>query len=401
MDPSAVSRKMRAFMEGGSWIRKMFEEGARLKARHGADAVCDFSLGNPDLSPPEAFTRSLWRACGEEAPLAHGYMPNAGYGEVRERVARHAAVEQGVPLGADDVLMTCGAAGGLNVVFKAILDPGDEVVVPAPYFVEYRYYVDNHGGVLVPVPSRPDFGLDLAAIEAAVGPRTRAVLLNSPNNPTGVIYDAESLAELAGLLRRVSARRGRPVYLVADEPYRRLAFSGHRVPPFLALYPDSLVATSFSKDLSVPGERIGYVAVNPAAAGRGELLGALTLANRILGYVNAPALMQRAVAACLDACVDVGVYERRRDRLAAVLEAAGYEFQLPMGTFYFFPKTPIPDDRAFVRLLQEERILAVPGSGFGAPGYMRVAFCVADEVIDRAAEGFRRARERALAGAAA
>jgi len=395
-EENPLSAKMLAFMEKASWIRKMFEEGIRLKAAHGADKVCDLSLGNPDLPPPAAFDEALERICRDRSAGVHAYMPNAGMPSVRAKVARQVERDHGVPAGQDDIVLTCGAAGGLNIIFKALLDPGDEVVVPSPYFVEYGFYVDNHGGRLIPVPTRPDFSLDLDAIEGAMGPKTKAVLVNSPNNPSGAIYSQPEMDALAGILERTSARIGRPVFLVSDEPYRRLAFSGASVPPVLSVYRNSIVTTSFSKDLSIPGERIGYVAVNPAVSQRAALVGALALANRILGFVNAPALMQRVVGEVLDSCVGVGIYERRRDLLAGILKDAGYEFTLPKGAFYFFPRTPIPDDVEFVKILRDELILAVPGSGFGCPGHMRIAFCVDEEVIGRSGQGFVRARDRAL-----
>ena len=390
----SLSGRMVEFMERASWIRRMFEEGARLKREHGEDAVCDLSLGNPDLPPPAAFQEALVEAAEVVAPGIHGYMPNAGLPEVRERVARVVARDHGVPCTGDHILLTCGAAGGLNIIFKAILNPGEEVVVPRPYFVEYGFYVDNHGGRLVPVDSGPDFTLDLEALEAAITPATKAVLINSPNNPSGAVYPREQLEALGRLLRRRSQELGRTIFLVADEPYRRLTFDGVSVPPVLAHYDASLVATSFSKDLSIPGERIGYVAVNPRSPELEPLLGALTLANRILGFVNAPALMQRVIAHCLESCVDVERYQRRRDLLASILQEAGYRFTMPKGAFYLFPESPLESDVEFVRILQEELILAVPGSGFGQPGHFRLAFCVDEEVIERSRQGFIRAMER-------
>ncbi len=391
---SAISQKMLGFMERSSWIRKMFEQGAALKAKFGANKVCDFSLGNPDLTPPKAFQDTLEKMAADKSAGIHSYMPNAGLPGVRQKVAEKAGQDHGVSLSADHILLTCGAAGGLNIIFKALLNPGEEVIVPRPFFVEYGFYVDNHQGKLVPVDSMPDFSLDLDAIERAIGPATKAVLLNSPNNPTGVIYTREELGALAELLASKSRKLGRPIFLVSDEPYRRLTFSGQEVPPILAMYPHSIVTTSFSKDLSIPGERIGYVAVHPDAQDAQALLGALTLANRILGYVNAPALMQRVIGEVLDSCVDVGIYERRRDLFAQILQDADYEFMMPQGAFYFFPKSPVPDDTKFVAALQEELILAVPGTGFGCPGHFRLAFCVEDEVIERSRDGFKRAMER-------
>jgi aspartate aminotransferase len=388
-----VSSKMQNFMERASWIRKMFEEGAKLKARYGEDKVCDFSLGNPDISPPVGFRKAIERIAASLPQGAHAYMPNQGHLFVREKMALIAGKDHGVNLGAHEIIKTCGAAGGLNIIFKSILNPGEEVIVPSPYFVEYFFYVDNHGGKLVPVRTKEDFSLDIEAIKAAINTNTKAVLINSPTNPTGAIYPEEDIKALAHLLKEASMQMGHPVFLVSDEPYRRLAFNGVRVPPILKHYENSMVATSFSKDLSIPGERIGYVAINPGATHKDALVGALVLANRILGFVNAPAFMQRVVAEAADESVDVGIYQRRRDRLAGILTQAGYEFVLPKGAFYFFPNAPIADDVAFVRILQEERILTVPGSGFGCPGHFRIAFCVDEEVIKRSEDGFKRAME--------
>jgi len=390
---STVARKMLDFMESASWIRKMFEEGAGLKTKFGYDKVCDFSLGNPDLPPPESFQKTLETVAADRSPGVHSYMPNAGILDVRSRMAAQVSRDHQVELGAEEIIMTCGAAGGLNIIFKSLLNPGEEVIVPRPYFVEYGFYVDNHGGKLVPVESEPDFSLDIKAIENAINNKTKAVLLNSPNNPSGVIYSKTELKALAKLLARASDYFNHPIFLVSDEPYRRLVFSGSTVPPILKFYPNSIVTTSFSKDLSIPGERIGYVAVHPEVSHKTALLEALTLANRILGFVNAPALMQRVVGEVLDASVDIGIYQRRRDRLTEILREAGYAFTVPQGAFYFFPRTPIPDDTEFVRMLQKERILTVPGTGFGAPGHFRIAFCVDDEVIERSREGFKRTLE--------
>jgi len=390
---STVAKKMLDFMESASWIRKMFEEGADLKAKFGADKVCDFSLGNPDLPPPASFRKTLETVAADRSPGVHSYMPNAGLLDVRSKIAAQASKDHHVELGAEEIIMTCGAAGGLNIIFKSLLNPNEEIVVPKPYFVEYGFYVDNHNGKLVPVKSKPDFSLDIHSIENAINNRTKAVLLNSPNNPSGVIYSKKELEALAKLLTRASDYFNHPIFLISDEPYRRLVFTGSTVPPILKFYPNSIVTTSFSKDLSIPGERIGYVAVHPEASQKTGLLGALTLAKRILGFVNAPALMQRVVGEMLDASIDTGVYQRRRDHLTEILREAGYAFTVPQGAFYFFPRTPIPDDTKFVRMLQKERILTVPGTGFGAPGHFRIAFCVDDEVIERSREGFKRTME--------
>ncbi len=394
----ALAAKIQDAIERSSWIRKMFEEGARLKALHGADKVFDFSLGNPDLEPPESFPQVLNKVIAESLTGSHGYMANAGYEDTRAAVATYVSQEQSVEVSSEHVVMTCGAAGALNCILKALLDPGDEVIVSAPYFVEYGFYADNHGGQINVVPTRDDFTLDLEAIEAAVNARTKVILINSPNNPTGQVYDRSSLEELGHLLASASDKLGRTLYLVSDEPYRKIVYDGVEVPSIFEAYPNSIVATSYSKDVSLPGERLGYLVVHPGAQQVEALMSGIILANRILGFVNAPALMQRIVRHLQGTCVDVTVYQARRDRFCQGLAEAGYEFVKPRGAFYLFPKSPINDDVEFVRLLQEENILAVPGSGFGGPGYFRIAYCVDEQTIENAMPGFAKARERALEG---
>jgi aspartate aminotransferase len=391
----AIATKMLQFMEKSSWIRRMFEEGARLKQIHGAENVFDFSLGNPNVPPPDAVHKKLAEIVNRCRPGMHAYMPNAGLAELRCAVSDHLSREHCVSLCSDNIIATCGAAGALNIIFKALLDPDDEVLVPSPYFVEYGFYADNHGRVLRTVPTRADFTLDLDGMAAAMGPRTKVVLINSPNNPTGQIYSAESLQQLGRLLDDKSRQYGRPVYLVSDEPYRKIVFDGHVVPCPFDFYPNTLIATSYSKELSLPGERIGFVAVHPQAADLSALLGALSLANRILGFVNAPALMQHLVAELQGLTVDVSIYQRKRDRLVSGLREEGYDLIVPQGAFYLFPRSPLADDVEFVRLLQEENILTVPGSGFGGPGHFRIAYCVDDATIEGAMPGFARAMKRA------
>lgn len=386
-----VAQRVREAMERSSWIRRMFEEGAKLKAEFGAENVFDFSLGNPNVEPPEAVRQALRALLAEDRPGAHGYMPNAGFPEVREAVARQVSAEQGALVEGKHVVMTVGAGGALNAVFRAILEPGDEVVVPRPFFGEYAFYLDTHGGKLVTVPTSEDFDLQMAPLEAAIGPRTRAVLINSPNNPTGKVYSRANLEELRAVLERKSAELGRLIYLLSDEPYRKIAYDGVEVPGILGLFPYSLVCTSYSKDLSLPGERIGYIAVSPAIPDVEVLVAGLTFTNRILGFVNAPALMQRAVARVQGAAVDTQWYRRIRDRLHGALTDAGYRCHKPEGAFYLFPQSPIPDDVAFVRELQKENILAVPGTGFGGPGHFRLAYCCSPETVERSLPGFRRA----------
>lgn len=397
---SLVTEAIAKQLQGASWIRRMFEAGAALKKQYGEDKVCDFSLGNPDLPAPPTVAKGLEQVLAKaDQPFAFGYMPNAGFPWAREQLAAHLAVEQGVPLTGDDVILTCGAAGALNVVFKAVLEPGDEVLAIAPYFVEYGAYVGNHGGVLKAVPSNPsDFTLDFAALEKAVTPKTRALIVNTPNNPTGQVYTKEALETLAALLLRKSRENGRPIFMVVDDPYRFLAFDGVEVPGVLGLYPYAVLASSFSKNLSLPGERMGYLAVSPSLENRAELVAGFILANRVLGFVNPPVIGQYLMAAALGSQVDVSVYAARRKAMAEVLTRAGYDFFLPRGAFYFFPKAPGGDDVAFVNRLLEERVLAVPGSGFAGPGHFRLTFCVEEEVIRRAEDGLKRARDAFRSG---
>jgi aspartate aminotransferase len=385
-----IARKMESFITKSSWIRKMFEDGARLKAAHGAANVFDFSLGNPNLPPPQAFSTALVETAQEDTAGVHGYMPNSGLPAAREAIADLVTRQQGTALSADDIIMTCGAAGALNVILKAVLDPGDEVITPAPFFVEYSFYADNHGGTLKPVPTARDFTLDLNAISDAIGQRTKVVLINSPNNPTGQVYSKESLRELGRILKERGKALNRTIYLVSDEPYRNIVYDGVDVPSLFSVYRETVIATSFSKDISIPGERLGYIALNPETAGRTALLDAMALANRILGFVNAPAFMQRVTTRVQNERVDVGAYDRKRKLLCDGLADCGYDFVRPAGAFYLFPRTPIADDVAFVRELQKELILTVPGSGFGGPGHFRIAFCVDDATITGSMSGFKR-----------
>ena len=389
-----LSKKMQAFAEKSSWIRKMFEEGAKMKAEFGAENVFDFSLGNPDVPPPAKFTEVLQELAVNEKPGIHGYMPNGGFPFVRESLAGRLSKEQDVALSQGDILMTCGAAGGLNVVMKSLLDPGDEVIILTPFFVEYNFYVDNHGGVTRAVATDEEFKLDLEAIEAALTPKTKAILINSPNNPTGQVYPADSLMALGQLLEKAGKKCCRNIYLISDEPYRKIVYDGIEVPSVMAASTNAIVVSSYSKDLSLPGERIGYIAVHPDMKEKVPLLDAMTLANRILGFVNAPALMQRVVARLQDVSVDCSIYAGRREVFCRILDEAGLEYVRPKGAFYLFPKTPIADDVEFCSLLAQEKILAVPGRGFGAPGYIRLAFCIDKEVIARSADAFKRVMQR-------
>ena len=369
-----IAKHIEGILTKSSWIRKMFEEGGRLKAIHGAENVYDFSLGNPNLDPPEAFKTILKTLLDHETPGCHGYMPNTGYPEVRKAVADYLCSEQGVSISASEIIMTCGAAGGLNVILKALLDPGDEILTPTPHFVEYGFYVGNHGGVLKTVPTHPDFTLNIEAISNAITPRTKAVLINSPNNPTGQIYSREDLEKLAAIMTRHSERTGRPVFLLSDEPYRFLNYDNVEIPSVFSIYKYSVIASSFSKKLSLAGARIGYLAVNPAIEDPKDLINGAIMTNRILGFVNAPALAQNILQHSIDCTVDIDIYRQRRDAMAAVLDNAGIKYSMPRGAFYFFPQSPVEDDSLFIKALVEEHVLAVPGVGFGYPGWQRMAF---------------------------
>ena len=391
-----VTRELTDAMASSSWIRKMFEKGIELKKIHGADAVCDFSLGNPDVPPPPETLDAL-REIAENAvkPLGLGYCPNAGIAAVRETMAKYLSRQQETGLSAADIVMTVGAAGALVSFFRAVIEPGDEVIAPAPYFVEYASYCGHFGGVLKPVKSiAPAFHLDLDAIERAITDKTRAIIVNSPNNPTGCIYGLDELKRLAEIVDKVNANRERPLFLVSDEPYRAFAYDGAAVPAMLPLSPFVCVLGSFSKTLSLAGERIGYFVANPAMPGHETLTAAVTLTNRTLGFVNAPVIGQRLAAALTDVTVDLEIYDRRRRLMAKVLADAGIEFEMPKGAFYFFVKSPVEDDTVFVEALQEELILAVPGRGFGFPGYVRLSCSVDEAIISRSAEGFIRAMKK-------
>jgi aspartate aminotransferase len=387
----AIANKIKNFMEQASWIRKMFEQGLELKARVGADKVFDFSLGNPNLEPPEKVRKAILEVINDERPGKHAYMPNAGLKETREAVANYLSREHDLPVTWEHIVMTCGAGGALNVALKTILDPQVEVLILAPYFVEYFFYVDNHNGIGKLVKTNEDFSLNIGEIEAAITPRTKAIIINSPNNPSGRVYDENSLNKLGKMLDSIIKNNKQIIYLLSDEPYSKIIYDGIKVPSILQAYKHSIIATSYSKDLSLPGERIGYLAVNPRLENWQQVVDGLTFCNRILGFVNAPALMQRILPQLQGVHVDVNEYKRKRDMLCAGMAEAGYSFIKPQGAFYLFPKSPLADDVKFVNILLEENILAVPGRGFGVPGYFRLAYCVEDRVIEGSLPGFKRA----------
>ena len=392
---NTVTPEIAKSMASSSWIRKMFEKGLELKREFGEDAVCDFSLGNPDVPPPAA-TKAALEAIAAEAvkPLGLGYCPNAGIPTVRETLAGYLSRQQGVAVSGKDVVMTVGAAGALVSFFRAVIEPGDEVITPAPYFVEYGAYCGHFGGVLKPVKSiPPTFRPDVESIRRSVTPRTRAIIVNSPNNPTGCIYDESDVKAIAALVDEVNRARERPLFLLSDEPYRAFAYDGAKVPAVLPMTKFACVLGSFSKTLSLAGERIGYFVANPEMPDQAALIAAVTLTNRTLGFVNAPVIGQRLAAALVDSTVDLEVYDRRRKLMAKVLSDAGIEFEMPKGAFYFFAKSPVEDDSVFVDALLKERILVVPGRGFGFGGYVRLSCSVDERIIARSADGFKRAME--------
>jgi aspartate aminotransferase len=390
-----VSQKMMKLIKAQEgWTRKMFEAGIQMKRTYGVENVYDFSLGNPDVEPPPEVQKKLIEAVSHPALGMHRYMPNAGYEDVRDEIGGYLKQRTSLPFTSNHVFMTVGCAGGINIVFKSMLNRGDEVIVPSPFFWEFKNYVENFGGVAKFVETKPDFQLDIGNIEAAVTDKTKAILINSPNNPTGVVYSEESLKELANLLY-AERKKGREIYIVSDEAYRKLVYSDATLPELFHIYDWVISATSHSKDLALPGERIGYVAISPNVKEVELLVSGMVIANRVLGFVNAPALFQRLVAGFQNTSVSIGEYQEKRDLMYGTLMEAGFECVKPTGAFYMFPKSPIKDEIKFVMSMQqEERILVVPGRGFGKKAYFRIAYCVPLEMIRKARPGFLRAGER-------
>ncbi len=389
-----VSDRVQKSMKQGSWIRRMFEEGAELKQQYGEENIFDLSLGNPIMEPPVEFHQELRRLAENPLPGMHRYMENAGYTETRAAVAKQLSLEAGVNFTMNDIIMTCGAAGALNVVLKTILNEEDEVIIFAPYFPEYINYIDNHGGIGKVLPTDEQFVPRLDVLEAAIGAKTRAVLINSPNNPSGAVYSEDFLHQLGELLSNKETKYGKQIIRINDEPYRKIVYDGQQCPQVWSHYRQSIIVTSHSKDLALPGERIGYIAVNPGFGQRKELIDGFIYCNRTLGYVNAPALMQHLVRSLQDVTISVAEYQRKRDVLCDHLSEVGYSVMKPQGTFYMFPKSPLEDDIAFVRELLEWRVLTVPGRGFGSPGYFRISFCVDDRTLEGSLAGFRKVAQK-------
>lgn len=390
-----ISEKMMEFVKNSSAIRAMFEEGKRLADQFGAENVYDFSLGNPSVLPPDEVKEALLKVIREEDPnLVHGYMNNSGYEDVRARVADSINQRFGTAFQKDNIIMTVGAAGGLNVILKTLLNPGDEVIVFAPFFGEYRNYVGNYEGNLVVIsPDTTDFQPNLAEFEQKITKKTKAVIINTPNNPTGVVYSEQTIMDLTDILNRKQEELGTSIYLISDEPYRELVYDGVEVPYLTKYYRNTIVGYSWSKSLSLPGERIGYLVIPKVTDAFESIISAANVATRILGFVNAPSLIQRAVIHCLDAKVDIEVYNRNRELLYSSLVSYGYECVKPQGAFYLFIKSLEEDDKAFSQAAKKHNILIVPGSSFGCPGYLRIAYCVDYKMIERALPGFKKLAE--------
>lgn len=387
-----ISKKMQQLVSGNSLIRAMFEEGKELAAKYGKENVYDFSLGNPSVEPPAEVKQAIIDIVNEEAPnYLHGYMSNAGYEDVRLTIAESLNRRFGTDFTEQNIIMTVGAAGGLNVVFKTILEQGDEVIAFAPFFVEYRNYVENFGGNLVVVsPNMETFMPNIAEFETKITEKTKAVIINTPNNPTGVVYSEEIIRKLAAVLEKKQEEYGHEIYLVSDEPYRELVYGDVEVPYITKYYANTIVGYSYSKSLSLPGERIGYLTVPNEMADFKNVIAALGIATRVLGFVNAPSLQQRVIARCIDAKVDVSVYDKNRKLLVENLRKFGYECASPDGAFYLFVKALEEDDTAFSNRAKKYNLLVVPGSGFGCPGYVRISYCVDYDMIERSLPFFEK-----------
>lgn len=385
-----ISDKMKEYVSKSSIIRAMFEEGKKLSSIYGEENVFDFSLGNPNVKPPESIREAVYEILREEPPnLVHGYMNNSGYEDVRAKIAENINKKYNVKLTENNLVMTCGAAGGLNIILKTLLNPGDEVIVFSPFFGEYENYVKNFDGRLVIIPSDSEtFEPDLNELEDKVNSRTKAVIINSPNNPTGVVYSQNLIKGMAEVLNRKQQKFNTSIYLISDEPYREIVYDGVEVPYILNYYRNSFVGYSYSKSLSLPGERIGYVVCSSDADDFDNIMQSLNVANRILGFVNAPSLFQRVIAKCVDSKVDVNIYKKNRDLLYNHLVKIGFSCVKPDGAFYLFPKSLIPDDVEFAQRAKKFNLLIVPGSSFKCPGYFRLSYCISYDKIEKSLDSF-------------
>ncbi|MCH3964394.1 MAG: pyridoxal phosphate-dependent aminotransferase [Clostridium sp.] len=393
-----ISEKMKQYVSRSSVVRAMFEEGKRLASIYGEENVFDFSLGNPNVKPPEDIKKSAVEILENESPnLVHGYMSNSGYEDVRSVVAENINKKYNLKISRDNLVMTCGAAGGLNIILKTIINPGDEVIAFSPFFGEYENYVDNFDGKLVIVPSNLEtFEPDLNVLEDKINERTKAVIINSPNNPTGVVYSEKLISDMADVLNRKQEELNSSIYLISDEPYREIAYDGVEVPYMLKYYRNSFVGYSYSKSLSLPGERIGYVVCSSEMDDFEDTMSALNVANRILGFVNAPSLFQRVIGKCIDSKVDVNIYKKNRDLLYNHLVGIGFSCIKPEGAFYLFPKALIPDDVEFAAEAKKFNLLIVPGSSFKCPGYFRLAYCISYDKIEKSLDSFDKLAKKYL-----
>lgn len=378
-----ISDQMLKLVNGSSAIRAMFEEGKKLAAIYGAENVYDYSLGNPSVEPPLEVKKAIYHILETEEPnLVHGYPNNSGFEDVRQAVAEHLNKKFGTAFSFENIVMTNGAAAALNIIFKCILNPGDEIITFAPFFTEYRNYVANYNATLTVVPPNLEtFEVNFDEFEKLITPRTRGVLMNTPNNPSGVVYSEETIKKIAAVMEKKQAEFGTDIYLISDEPYRELVYENVEVPYVSKYYKNTFVAYSFSKSLSLPGERIGYLVANSEMADFEKMMYALNVANRVCGFVNANSLFERVVPYCLDCKVDIEVYNRNRIDLYNKLTELGFKCVKPVGAFYMFPETPIEDDVAFCNAAKEFNLLLVPGSGFGCKGHMRLSYCVSHDTI--------------------
>ena len=386
-----ISKKMSDFLEQGSWIRRMFEDGIELKKKYGPENVFDLSLGNPIFSPPDVLYDEMKSLIINPDKSAHRYMPNAGLDETRKKVAEFLTATTNHNFNLNNILMTGGAGGALNVALKSILDPGDEVIFFTPFFPEYFFYTDNHSGVSKIIDSDDNFIPDLKSLDSNINSKTKAVIINSPNNPSGIVYDDDFYKQFSEILKKHETLLNREIFVISDEPYRRIIFDDLDCPNILDFHDNTIVASSFSKDLAIPGERIGYLGISPNIKNTEILMDGLVFANRVLGFVNAPAFMQRAISNILFNTVNIEEYLLRRNFLCDELGKLGYEFIIPKGAFYLFPKSPLDDDISFTKLLKENNVLVVPGSGFGKKGYFRISFCVDWDSIKGSISGFEKA----------
>ena len=385
-----ISRKMQGLVAASSTIRAMFEEGKKLSAIHGEENVFDFSIGNRNVEPPENIKVAINNILNEEHPnLVHGYMNNSGFEDVRDIISSSINKKENINLTKENIIMTCGAAGGLNIILKTLINPGDEVIKFAPFFGEYKNYVDNFDGKFTVIPADTEkFQINLDLLEKSISKSTKAIIINSPNNPSGVIYSESTLKSLANILEKKQEEFNTSIYLISDEPYREIVYDNAKVPCILNYYNNSFIGYSYSKSLSLPGERIGYVVVSSLMESFSDVVDSLNVANRILGFVNAPSLFQKVISKCIDAEVDVDVYKKNRDLLYNHLTSIGFSCIKPEGAFYLFPKSPIEDDKKFCDTAKQFNLLLVPGSAFGCPGFFRISYCVSYDKIEKSLPAF-------------